>query len=116
MELTCINCPMGCTLDVTVDDGKVTKVEGNTCPRGETYAVTEVTAPVRTVTTTALATDGKPVSVKTAEPIPKGMIFDVMKAIKSEEVKLPAKVGDVIIKNVCGTGVDVVSTKTTCGR
>lgn len=116
MELTCINCPMGCTLDVTVEDGKVTKVEGNTCPRGETYAVSEVTAPVRTVTTTAFAADGKPVSVKTAAPIPKGKIFEVVEAIKSAEVKLPAKVGDIVIENVSGTGVNVVSTKTTVGR
>ena len=37
-ELTCIGCPMGCQLRATLEDGVVTAVTGNTCPRGDAYA------------------------------------------------------------------------------
>ena len=51
-ELTCIGCPLGCPLMVTMENGAVVSVTGNTCPRGDAYARTEVTAPSRIVTTT----------------------------------------------------------------
>ena len=84
-ELTCINCPMGCQLTVTLDGGAVTKVEGQTCPRGEAYARTEVTAPVRTVTTTVHITGGRApmLSVKTAAPVPKSAVPQVLRALKT---------------------------------
>ena len=51
-KLTCICCPMGCQLQVTIRDGQVEKVEGNTCKRGAEYGKKEVTNPTRIVTTT----------------------------------------------------------------
>jgi len=112
-DLICINCPMGCNLTVTkADDGSVS-VTGNTCPRGEEYGIKEVTAPTRTVTSIVRVTDGEipMVSVKTAADIPKEKIFDVMKSIRETKTVAPVKIGDIIIKNVAGTGVDVVATK-----
>ena len=112
-ELTCICCPMGCQLKAEVDEqGNVISVNGNTCIRGENYAKSELTAPVRTVTTTAIADNGKPVPVKTKEPIPKEKIFEVVKAVKEATVKLPVKTGDVIVANAAGTNVDIVSART----
>ena len=112
-ELTCICCPMGCALKAEIkENGEVTSVTGNTCIRGENYAKSELTAPVRTVTTTALADSGKPVPVKTKEPIPKEKIFEIVNDIKSAKVVLPVKMGDVIVKNAADTGVDVISTRT----
>ncbi len=110
-ELICINCPMGCMLTAEVEGGEVTKVSGNTCPRGEQYAKTELTAPVRTVTTTMKTAGGKPVPVKTKAPIPKDKIFDVVAAIKSATAPLPVKMGDVVLENAAGTGVDIVSAR-----
>lgn len=111
-ELTCICCPMGCSLKAEIDDnGNVISVSGNTCIRGENYAKTELVAPVRTVTTTAMAQNGKPVPVKTKDPIPKSAIFDVVKVIKEASVELPVKIGDVIVSNAADTGVDVVATR-----
>ena len=112
-DLICINCPMGCNLTVTkADDGSVS-VTGNTCPRGEEYGIKEVTAPTRTVTSIVRVTDGEipMVSVKTAADIPKEKIFDVMKSIRETKTVAPVRIGDIIIKNVAGTGVDVVATK-----
>ena len=113
-KLTCINCPMGCQLTVTIDDGgQVTEVTGNTCKRGDDYARKEVTNPTRIVTSTVPVHGGKiaMVSCKTKEDIPKGKIFDISKALESVEVTAPVKIGDVILANVCDTGVDVIATK-----
>lgn len=108
----CINCPLGCPLTVTLDGGKVVSVAGNTCKRGEAYAVKEVTAPARTVTSTVRVVGGERpvVAVRTKTDIPKDKIFDCMKVINAVEVPAPVRIGDVLIGNVCGTGVDVVAT------
>ena len=113
-ELTCIGCPMGCELTVEVENGQAVSVTGNTCKIGENYARTEVSAPVRTVTTTALTEEGKPVPVKTAGNIPKEKIFEVVDAVKGTKVRLPIKTGEVILADAAGTGVDVIATKTVC--
>ena len=112
-ELTCIGCPMGCPLIVTMEAGEVISVTGNTCKRGDVYARKEVTNPTRIVTSTVRVAGGSidMVSVKTKEDIPKGKIFDCVKALKTVEVAAPVHIGDVIMKDVAGTGVDVVATK-----
>ena len=84
-ELTCIGCPMGCPLTVTMEAGEVISVTGNTCKRGDVYARKEVTNPTRIVTSTVRVSGGDAdmVSVKTKEDIPKGKIFECVKALKS---------------------------------
>ena len=112
-ELTCINCPMGCRITVEMDEGSVINVTGNTCKRGEVYARAEVVSPVRTVTTTMAVSGGVAdrVSCKTASPVPKSSIFSVMAAINSASCNAPVAIGDVLISDCAGTGVDVVATK-----
>ena len=112
-NLTCINCPMGCPLTVEMEGDEVISVTGNTCKRGDTYARKEVSNPTRIVTSTVKVTGGKAdmVSVKTREDIPKGKIFDCVKALKGVEVKAPVHIGDVIVPNAAGTGIDIVTTK-----
>ena len=108
-ELTCIGCPMGCPLIVTMEAGEVISVTGNTCKRGDVYARKEVTNPTRIVTSTVRVSGGD--AVKTKEDIPKGKIFECVKALKSVEVPAPVHIGDVLVKDVAGTGVDIVATK-----
>jgi len=108
-NLTCIVCPMGCSLKVTIDDNNNISVTGNTCPRGEKYAVAECTNPERTITTTVKAEDGSVVSVKTDRPIPKAKMTECMQIINKTVVKLPVKVGDVLIKDVFGS--NIIATK-----
>ena len=112
-EMICINCPMGCMLTVTMENGEVTEVKGNTCPKGDIYARKEVVNPTRIVTSTVRITGGdkERVSVKTASDIPKDKIFEVMKDIDNAVVAAPAHIGDVLVKNVAGTGVDVIATR-----
>lgn len=113
-ELICIGCPMGCPLTVEMENGEVLSVTGNTCPNGDKYARKEVTDPRRTVTSTVKVVGGeyRVVPVKTATDIPKNKIFDCMAQINTVEVVAPVKTGDVIIEDVCGTGVSLVATGT----
>ncbi|MBP5617624.1 MAG: DUF1667 domain-containing protein [Clostridia bacterium] len=111
-ELTCIRCPVGCALTVTVESDKVT-VTGNSCPQGAEYGVHEVTRPMRTVTSSVRVTGGALplVSVKTVPDIPKEAIFAVMEAVRAARVPAPVKIGDVLIRNAAGMGSDIVATK-----
>lgn len=112
-NLTCINCPMGCALTVELDGDEVISVSGNTCPRGEAYGRKEVTNPTRIVTSTVRVTGGAAdmVSVKTKQDIPKGKIFECVKALKDVEVQAPIHIGDVIVADVADTRAAIVATK-----
>lgn len=114
-ELTCIGCPLGCQITVELENGEVTSITGNTCKRGSDYARKEVANPERTVTSTVMIEGGKTdtfLPVRTASDIPKDKIFECMQCLKGVTVKAPVAVGDVIVADVAGTGVDVVSAKT----
>ena len=113
INLTCIGCPMGCPLTVTMENGEVKDVTGNTCKRGDDYARKEVTNPTRIVTSTVICEGGKidAVSVKTKSDIPKGKIFECMQALKGICVSAPVHIGDIVVENVAHTGVNVIATK-----
>ena len=111
-ELTCIGCPMGCQLRATLEDGVVTAVTGNTCPRGREFAVSEMTAPRRTICSTVRTAfpDAPVLPVRVSADIPKERIFDVMDALKTVTVSERIGRGDVVIPDVLGLGVDVIAT------
>lgn len=117
-ELICIGCPLGCALTVTMEGDDVTSVAGNTCPRGDAYARKEVTNPTRIVTTTVRVEGGicPMVNVKTASDIPKDKIFACTDALKDIVAKAPVKIGDVILANVAGTGVDIVAARNVAAK
>lgn len=108
-NLICIVCPKGCHLEI---DEKL-NVKGNGCIRGKNYAISELTNPVRTITTTINVTNGKITSlpVRTSMPIPKNMIFPVMKYLNKIKVSAPVKIGDIIVKDILGTKSNIVATR-----
>lgn len=108
-ELICIVCPRGCHLSV---DEKM-NVTGNNCPRGAKYAISELTHPVRVLTSTVkiVSDNEERLPVKTSEAIAKELIFKAMEELNKIEVKAPIKIGDVIIENIAGSGVNLVATK-----
>jgi CxxC motif-containing protein len=112
MKLTCIICPRGCEMEVEKKNGQWT-VTGNECKRGENYALQEASEPVRTLTTSLPITGGdyEMVSVKTAEPIPKGKITEALKALEGMTLSAPIGIGQSIIPDIAGTGVDLVATR-----
>lgn len=110
-KLICIACPMGCHLEIDVDNDY--EVTGNNCPRGAVYGKKELTNPTRILTSTVRIENGihNRISVKTNEEIPKGQLLSIMDKLENVVLKAPVKVGDVVIKNVCNTGVDIVTTR-----
>ncbi len=112
-ELTCIGCPLGCPLTVTLDAGQVTAVRGNTCPRGDAYARKEVTAPTRIVTSTVRVHGGTlaMAPVKTNGEVPKASVLACVRALKGVEVAAPVAAGQVVLANAAGTGIDIIATR-----
>lgn len=112
-NLICIGCPLGCQIIVEMENKEVLSVKGNTCKRGEDYARKEVNAPTRIVTSTVKVIGGNApmVSVKTKSDIPKDKIFDCIKVLKEVIVQAPVSIGDVVLENAVGCGVDIVATK-----
>lgn len=113
-RLTCIRCPRGCQLEAIVEGGSVTAVTGNACPRGAAYAADEVCHPMRCVTTTVVV-NGSPldavVSVRTAGEVPREKVTNVVRALSDIRLTSPVHVGDLVLADVCGTGVNVVATR-----
>jgi CxxC motif-containing protein len=102
---------MGCNMEVEFGDNGALSIKGNGCKRGAAYAKTECTNPVRTLTTTVRVENGKmPVlPVKSQKPLPKGMLFDCMKCINTAKAKAPVAIGDMIVENILGTGINIVA-------
>ena len=112
-SITCINCPVGCRMTVTLNEkGEFFSVSGNTCPRGAKYAEQECTKPVRMLTAVIPVTGiGLPLSVKTSLPVPKDLIPSVAELLGTISVSPPVRIGDVLIQNVLDTGADIIATR-----
>jgi CxxC motif-containing protein len=111
--VTCINCPVGCRMTVSLSDGgEFLSVIGNTCPRGAAYAKQECALPLRMITAVLpVRGSGTPLSVKTSSPVPKRLISAVMRELDHVEISLPVSIGQVIVSNVLDTGSDIVATR-----
>lgn len=103
---------MGCVMEVQNQEGEVS-VRGNGCPKGKSYAQKECTHPTRIITTSVFVEGGDlaVVSVKTEKDVPKEKIFEILESLKAVRVQAPISVGDIIIENILGTGVNMVATK-----
>jgi len=116
--ITCILCPNGCELEVSYEgepSEETLHVDGNRCPKGKPYALDELLHPKRTLTTSVLVLGGEQplISVKTVTPIPRELVSKARSEIEGTVAKAPVAIGDVILTNVAGTGVDVVVTRGT---
>jgi len=110
--LTCISCPLGCDLEAEVVGDTVT-VTGNRCDKGVAYAKAEILNPQRVVTSNILVEGGicPLVSVKTSAPIPKGLIGKMIQELKNMKIRAPIRIGQILIRNLLGTGIDVIATR-----
>lgn len=109
-KLTCIVCPLGCTLTAQMDGNHVIRISGSTCKRGEAYARAELTNPLRTLTTTMRVEGAGLVPVKSSAALPKALLRDSMDVINTARAKAPVKPGDVLVADILGTGVDIIAT------
>jgi len=112
-KLTCIVCPKGCQILVKLNNGEIVSIENYQCKRGINYAKNEVLDPRRTLTTTVKLSNGRVLPVRTKEPIPKKLLKKVMLETKDIIVDPPVKIGDVVVKNIAGTGIDLIATGST---
>ena len=110
-ELICIVCPNGCRLQVDEENGL--RVTGNACPRGEEYGRNELLHPVRVLTGTVRLHGGTlpRCPVKTRGTIPKEKLLEAARALCMVDVDAPVRRGDVVLADICGTGVDVVASR-----
>ena len=111
-ELTCISCPIGCILTVGHENGEL-NITGHKCKAGIAYAREEISNPTRNIATSVRVCGGDMpmLSVKTARPIPKGAIRDVVDAIHCVTMTAPVNIGDVVLADAAGTGVDILATR-----
>ena len=110
MKLICINCPKGCELTVEKNGDDIV-VTGHSCPRGEAYGKAELVNPTRMVTgLVRVAGMRKPLPVKTRTAVPKAKIGAVLFAMHQATAQIPVRIGDVIVPDVAGTGIDLVAT------
>jgi CxxC motif-containing protein len=110
-KIICIVCPKGCEINASYDEIKkeILTLTGNQCKRGAEYATAECIAPMRTLTSTVRITGGGILPVRTNKPVPRELLFECMKVINRAEAPKGTKIGDVIIKNILGTGSDIIA-------
>ncbi len=113
-KIICITCPKGCTLEVTREGQTVLKVDGSGCKRGARYVEEELRDPRRMIASTVRVTGGLHplLPVYTAAPFPKPRIRELLTALRAVEIDAPVQMGDVVLENALGTGIDVVASKT----
>ena len=112
-HFTCITCPIGCEIDVELQEGAVVSMEGNKCDKAEDFVRQEVEEPMRVLTTTVRIKGAKwaMLPVRTDKPIPKRLLFDVMRQLAGIELQAPIQVSDVIAGDITGTGADVIASR-----
>ena len=112
-KIICIMCPLACQVTLTIDDkGDIIGTANYLCKQGKKYAIAECKFPGRILTTIVL-TEGSPhklLPVRTAKPVPKDRLMEVMYSLSQIRVKPPIKMGQVIASDINKTGVDVVAT------
>jgi CxxC motif-containing protein len=112
-EVICVVCPLACRVTVSIDDkGNVVNVTDNQCKEGGKYAINEYKFPGRVLTTTVLTESSgcKLLSVRSNKLIPKDRLRECAHFLAKVRVKPPVKIGQIIVTNIVGTGVDMLST------
>jgi len=111
--ITCIICPVGCRARVTIENGKISEIEGLECPRGEEYVRRELEAPVRDFFTTVRIKGAKiPVlPVRSTHPIPKDKIMDYVSELANIVVDASVQTGEIIAKSPLGLEVDIIAAR-----
>lgn len=112
-SIICITCPQGCVITINGDPqkGTIESIEGNNCKRGITYAESEFFHPVR-ILTSSVKTSGAAsplLSVRTAKPIPKELIYSGMDEIKKLTVTGKINSGDIIVSDFLETGINLIA-------
>ena len=111
-DIRCIICPTGCLVHVENINGELI-IEGHSCKRGEEYAREEFVSPKRILTTTMQIENGflPLVPVRSDNPILKDKLEDALEQIARTKTKAPIKMGDVLIENILGLGINIIASR-----
>ena len=112
-EFLCIICPLSCSIKIKSSKKKIISMKGFKCEKGREYVNKEFYFPKRTLTTTVLVKNGyiPLVSVRSDKELPKYLIFKAMEILKKKKVTAPVKIGQIVVKNILGSGINIVTTK-----
>jgi len=112
-HFTCVTCPIGCEIDVELQDGRVVSMEGNKCDKGEEFVLQELEEPMRILTTTVRLKGARwaMLPVRSDAPVPRRLLFRAIEELAGVELQAPVKLYDVVLKNVAGTGANIVATR-----
>ena len=112
-EVTCIVCPVGCRVKIYLKDDQAVRVEGNLCPHGVEYAVSEVLDPKRPFFTVVRVIGGDlpVVSVRSDKPVPKRIVKAIVKELAKIELRAPIQVGEIVLRDVGHLGVNLIATR-----
>lgn len=112
-EFTCIVCPNSCDITVELEGQDVCSITGAACKRGTDYVEQELTAPMRTISTSVAVKNGMMplTSVRLDRAIPKEQIFSVMNELRKVKLEAPVRIGDCVVRDILGLGSNVIVTK-----
>jgi len=112
-HFTCVTCPVGCEIDVELQDGRVVSMEGNKCDKGEEFVLKELEEPMRILTTTVRLKGARwaMLPVRSDAPLPRRLLFRAIEELAGVELQAPVKLYDLVIKNVAGSGANIVATR-----
>lgn len=96
-----------------IEGNKALRVNGNKCPKGEKYAISEIENPLRYLTSSVLARglSLKMIPVRTDKPIPRNKLLQAMKATRKLRISKAVKIGDIIVQNFLGLKVNLITTR-----
>ena len=112
-HFVCVFCPIGCEIDVVHEDGNIISMEGNKCERSQEFISQELVEPMRILTTTMRIQGARwpVIPVRTDKPVPKRLFPRIMRRLRRIELRAPVSMLDTVVKDVAGTGANVIATR-----
>lgn len=112
-EFICVTCPVGCTIEAVIEGGELLELKGNACRRGIAFVQEEISNPRRMLTTTVQVDGGKLplVPVHSSQPLPRPLLLEAAAALRRVRVSAPVTTGQVIVRDILGTGVDMQASR-----
>ena len=112
-HFVCVVCPIGCEIDVVHDGGRIISMEGNRCEQSDEFVRQELIEPMRILTTTVRIQGSRwaVIPVRTDKSVPKRLFPSMMRQLRRIKVQTPVNMLDVVVRDVLGTGANIIATR-----
>jgi len=113
-HFVCVVCPIGCEIDVVHDGSKIISMEGSKCKKSEEFVSQELVEPMRILTTTVRIQGSRwpVIAVRTDKSVPKRLFPRIMRQLKRIKLQAPVNILDVVVRDIIGTGANIIATRT----